>query len=99
VVVEKSYACSPLEHLQLLERLHGRDALVLEPEPPCHRYFLLQWLSGQEGAALDVRLLEVSKTISTTDGSPPESTSTTLVALYVGGVVPRLTRQHFAKKL
>lgn len=50
VVLEQSYACSPLDHLHLLEQLHGKVTLLCwEPEPPCHRYFLLRWLSELEG--------------------------------------------------
>ncbi len=48
VVLEQTYASSPMEHLHLLERLHGKVTLLCwEPDPPCHRYFLLQWLVGQ----------------------------------------------------
>lgn len=50
VVIEQTYASPPMEHLQHLERLHGKVTILCwELEPPCHRYFLLQWLGGQTG--------------------------------------------------
>jgi hypothetical protein len=52
VVLEQTYASSPIEHLRLLERLHHKVTLLCwEPEPPCHRYFLQRWLSGYPATA------------------------------------------------
>lgn len=49
IVGEYTCMCSPMEHLQHLERLHGKVTILCwELKPPCHRFFLLRWLTGQE---------------------------------------------------
>lgn len=49
VVVEHTHARSPIDQLRHLEQVHGKITILCwEPEPPCHRFFLLRWLTGNQ---------------------------------------------------